>query len=365
MFYQKLRSGWRRFKNNVVYRFASILFSQNKLVLFSSFINDEYENINSLAQVLSRKNIPFIKIAQKQLTIHPYRTLIALARAKVLVIDAASPAAYVRLHKNTCLIHCWHAGGAYKKVAFDAKRKNCDDSNEEKRIRRIHRGISWFICTSKATAEIYSKAFRLPLERMLIFGSPRLDTIIQCAATPSPATYTVLYAPTYRTKNKNIRYIPKLPDGNALRGKIISQLGENVKLAFRGHPTAPIPDELRGWENWSHIPQHEALCRASVLITDYSSVFFDFLPFNRPIVFYVPDLNEYINYERGLYFSPYDLFSKTTCTNEQNLINILIQCRNMKVDYSDIWGKYMSACDGRASERISDFIQNIMKGSIQ
>lgn len=365
MFFQKLRSRWRRLKKNIIYRLASILFSQDKLILFYSSQDDKFCNISALAEVLSKNKIQFIKLAQQQFITHPYRALTYLARAKVLVIDAASPAAYIKLNKNTCLIHCWHAGGAYKKVAFDAKRKHYDKSSEEKRIARIHSGISWFVCTSKATAEIYAKAFRLPLERMLVFGSPRLDASLQCTSFPVPSTYTILYAPTYRTKDKRTRCIPIPPDGETLRTALISRLGENVQLVFRGHPTTPLPEDLRGWTDWSHIPQHEALCRASVLITDYSSIFFDFLPFKRPIIFYVPDFNRYINSERELYFSPYDIFPETTCSNEQALIELLEQYRYKEVDYSEIWDKYMSACDGKASERLCCFIQNIMRRNAQ
>ena len=365
MFFQELRSRWRRLKKNIIYRLASILFSQDKLILFSSSQDDKFCNISVLAKVLCKNKVPFIKLTQQQFITYPYRALTYLARAKVLVIDAASPAAYVKLHKNTCLIHCWHAGGAYKKVAFDAKRKYYDQSSEEKRIARIHSGISWFVCTSKATAEIYAKAFRLPLERMLVFGSPRLDACLQCTTFPAPSIYTVLYAPTYRTNDKKTRCTPVPPDGEALRTALISRLGENVQLVFRVHPTTPPPEDLRGWTDWSHIPQHEALCRASVLITDYSSIFFDFLPFKRPIIFYVPDFNRYIDYERELYFSPYDIFPETTCSNEQALIELLEQYRYKETDYSEIWEKYMSACDGKASERLCSFIQNIMRRNAQ
>lgn len=362
---KKLRFCWREGKENIVYRLTATLLAQDRLVLLSSSPDDKFSNITMLSEKLRERAMPFICLTQEQLQAHPLRTLVSLARARVLVIDAASPAARVELHRDTCLIHCWHAGGAYKKVAFDAKRKNYDEASEEKRIRRIHRGISWFVCTSEETARVYAKAFRLPLERMLVFGSPRLDASLREASFPAPSTYTILYAPTYRTHGKNVRHLPLLPDAEALRATLVSQLGENVRLAFRGHPTAPVPEYLGGWEDWSNIPQHEALRRASVLITDYSSIFFDFLPFNRPILFYVPDFNDYQCHERELYFSPYDAFPETTCSDERALMRMLVQCRHMKVDYGEIWQKHMSACDGKASERLCAFIQKIMKRNMQ
>lgn len=361
--YRKILPIFRIFKDNFVYRIATLLLTQNKLVLISSSSDDKFGNITALARALRECSMPFVWLTCEQLKNNTFKYIITLAQAQVLVIDAASPAARIKLNHNTCLIHCWHACGAYKKIGFDAKRKIYNNDSEEKRIRRIHRGISWFVCTSEETAKIYANAFRLPFERMLIFGSPRLDTIIQQKDKVSvPKIYTILYAPTYRTYGKNIRYLPPLPDAKVLREELIAKLGENVHLVFRGHPTTPSPVKLNGWEDWSNIPQSEALYRASVLITDYSSIFFDFLIFNRPIIFYIYDIDTYIKNERNLYFLPYKEFKETVCIDKNNLINVIIKCRNLKINYIKIWNKYMSACDGNSSNRLSLFIKQNMKG---
>ena len=355
----------RNARNFAVYWMAASLLPKKNIILFSSSKRDQFGNISSLECYFHKKNIKFKRIFKEQLKSEPFYFLISLAQARVLVIDASSPAARFGLHHKTCLIHCWHAGGAYKKIAFDAKRKNCRDVDEEIRIKRIHRCISYFVCSSSETARIYAKAFRLKLCQMLVFGLPRLDTCIQNSIYESPFNYTILFAPTYRTQEKNCRYLPPMPDAAFLRSALRRQIGEDVRLAFRGHPTAPVPANLTGWENWSDISQLEALNRASVLITDYSSIIFDFLPFNRPIVFYVPDIDKYQCCERELYFSPYDIFPKTTCADLHNLIRILADCRYMKVDYKEFWQKHMSACDGKSTQRLCTFIQEIMKEKTQ
>lgn len=350
---------------NIFYRLVSAIIPQNQLVLLTSSPEDKFGNITALAKKLKEMAIPFYQLDRKQFQKHPLRALVTLARAHVFVIDAASPVSRLKLHRNTRLLQCWHACGAYKKIAFDAKRKNYNDANEEIRIQRIHGRTSWFVCTSQETARTYSKAFRLPLDRMLVFGSPRLDAYIQDSLCPAPAVYTLLYAPTYRTRDDSTRYIPPPPDAEALRAGLTARLGETVRLAFRGHPTAPVLPAFDDWEDWSNLSQQEALRRASVLITDYSSIFFDFLPYRRPIVFYVPDFDEYQRQERELYFSPYDAFPETTCSDERTLLNVLTQCRHMKTGYEAIWQKHMSACDGKSSERLCTFIKKIMKRDMQ
>ncbi len=356
-----LCSAWRRIRDNIVYQAAALFLPQDGLALFASSKGDKFSNITALTEKLDSLSMPFVLMAQNDFQTRPFRSLVVLARARVVVLDAASPFARIRPSQNTVLIHCWHACGAYKKVAFDAKRKDFDEKSEEKRIQRIHRGISWFVCTSEETARIYAGAFRLPLERMLVFGSPRMDAVLQAAHSPEPSEYTVLFAPTYRTFGQKTRYLPPMPDDRALRQVLESELGEKVRLAFRSHPSLSVSNIPEGWEDWSALPQEEALRRTSVLVTDYSSIFFDFLPFKRPIVFYVPDYEVYQRHERELYFSPYDAFPKTTCSDEGTLSEILVQCRHEKAGYGEVWQKHMSACDGRASERLCHFIQQIMK----
>lgn len=361
VFPKKLYAFLRRIGQKIVYQSSARVLSQDKLVLFSSSPKDKFGNITALATKLREKRIPFLWLTREELILHPFRAFITFAKARVLVVDAAPPSAYVKLSRNSTLIYCWHACGAYKKVGFDAKRRDRSDASEERRIQRIHGKIDYFVCSSEEVDRILAKAFRLPQEKMLVFGSPRLDTVIREADFPTPPTYTVLYAPTYRT-HAGKRHLPTVPEANILRKSLRSRLGEDVRLVFRGHPTAPVPDDLRGWEDWSNLPQQEALRKASVLITDYSSIFFDYLPFNRPIIFYVPDFEDYQIHERGLYFSPYDLFPETTCADEDGLLRLLENYHCMAVDYKPIWQKYMSACDGNATERLCAFIQKHMSG---
>lgn len=344
------------------YKFMCYIFLQKNIVLYTSSNKDSFSNISSIASEFDSKNIKYTILTCDDKKNNKFLFLRTLATARVLVIDADSPAAKIELHRNTYLIQCWHAGGAYKKIGFDAKRKGISPELEERRLTRIHRCISYFICTSHETAKVYSRAFRLDRKNMLIFGMPRLDSIIQKMPFAAPEEVTILYAPTFRTKN-NIRKIPSPPDILEFRSQLESVFNSSIRFAFRGHPTAPGLMELQGWEDWSALPQSEALQQTSILITDYSSIFFDYLPFRRPIIFYVPDIERYQNEEQGLYFSPYDLFPKTTCATEKELINILMNCKSLDIDYESVWRKYMKACDGHATKRLCSFIEHLMERS--
>ena len=186
----------------VVYIFYSLLYKQNKIVLYSSLEGDGFGNIDALSLKLQEWDVDFIRLSRKDRINRFIYFFKIIAKAKVLVIDASSPASQIKINSKTCLIHCWHACGAYKKIAFDAKRKYISEIKEEKRIKRIHRCISYFVCTSEYTSQIYANAFRLPYNKMLIMGSPRLDKCIQKRKKDTPKYFTIVYAPTYRTYKK-------------------------------------------------------------------------------------------------------------------------------------------------------------------
>ncbi len=352
---KSLRRRVKAFARNFFYRIVSRIVRQDRLILYTSSKNDLYRNISSLAAELTRRGVPFSLLSYEELLIHTYPCLALLARAKVLVIDSSSPAAFVRLSDKTCLINCWHACGAYKKIAFDAKRKGFDDAAEEKRISRIHRSLSYFICSSEHTAEVYALAFRLRPEQMKVLGTPRTDSLIErgraLADSDSPPV-TVLYAPTFRTKDGR-RCMPDVPDVRGLAGALGNR---SVRFAIRCHPSLLGRFEAPGWENWSSLPQSRALEQTAVLITDYSSIFFDFLVFERPFLFYVPDIEAYQAEERELYFSPEEVFPETTCRNFSSLCDCLARFYGKRVSYRDFWATHMGACDGLSTERVCNFI---------
>ena len=359
---KRIASLSKRIVGKFAYRICSFITRQDKLLLYSASPNDSFGNIEALARWFEAHGVEYIKTSQAEMIQSPIRFFSQLAKARILIIDAGSPAARVKLTPRTILIHCWHAGGAYKKIGFDAKRKGFDERKEETRIKRIHRNIAYMVCTSRHTAEIYAKAFHLQKEQMLTFGLPCLDGCLKQESPPTPSPQTILYAPTYRTNARGQRNLPQVLNMPLLRARL-AVTGENLRFAFRGHPTLSS-SQIEGWEDWSAIPQDEALQKTTVLITDYSSVFFDFLPYRRPIVFYVPDMEDYQIHERELYFSPYDEFPDTTCGDMESLVRIIRTCKDESVDYSRFWNTYMDACDGSSTERLCSFVLEKLKGSM-
>jgi CDP-glycerol glycerophosphotransferase (TagB/SpsB family) len=101
---------------------------------------------------------------------------------------------------------------------------------------------------------------------------------------------------------------------------------------------------------------------SDILITDYSSVWFEYLLIDRPIIFFAPDYSEYME-KRGMYLD-YNLVPGVIIKDEKNS-NILKQVlrNHTYMDKSYELGRckfkeeYMNGCDGKATERLLEGIR--------
>lgn len=139
-----------------------------------------------------------------------------------------------------------------------------------------------------------------------------------------------------------------------------SQLGQEWCFIFKVHPT--LIDKIsieNGWIDISKYSYDESILLSDALITDYSSILFDFSITENPIFLYLPDINEYTTTERMLYVKPENLVSeKNVAYNHTELISIILN-NNQNSNY--IFKNYMSSCDGNSSLRIVDFIEQVYR----
>ena len=163
----------------------------------------------------------------------------------------------------------------------------------------------------------------------------------------------VLYAPTWRggANHQHFDTTRLVADLEAL-----SQL--DCVVLFQGHhlSVSLLPDDLPVRVVEEDVNTNELLAVVDVLITDYSSILFDFLPTGRPVITYTYDLDEY-KAERGLYFSPRDIGLRQVESSEalvQAVRESLADPESHAASPSLV-EEFCGLEDGRASERVKNF----------
>ncbi|MGI9155260.1 MAG: CDP-glycerol glycerophosphotransferase family protein [Marmoricola sp.] len=243
----------------------------------------------------------------------PYRTqawVDALADAHGYVANAAAPT-WFRKADGQFHLQTWH-GTPLKKIGED---RGPGDFNTWRHRRHIAgQSASWdaMISPSPYCTEIFRSAFRYD-GPMLEIGYPRNDVLV-CAEGPQLRARTrhrlgltdhdrvLLYAPTWREYLGVHEAKPLFLDPVQL----LAELPDAVVLV-RGHYNATrqpdvFPDRPRIIDVTRYPDVAELYLAADWLVTDYSSVMFDFALTDKPMVLLTPDLDRYRDVERGFYF---------------------------------------------------------------
>lgn len=263
---------------------------------------------------------------------------------------------------NQIYLQTWHGGFALKKVEMDAEDKLSSwYLSNAKEDGRVTDGI---IVDCKESEDIFSHAFWLNEKcEMLRIGNPRADILIneknntnirnQVRETLgiNNDVFFVLYAPTFRKNTTIENYISSF-DGIL---KAFEHSFGKTTIAYRLHPNAIKYMELVDWGNSCSINAteypdvQELIISADCLITDYSSIAYDFILLRKPVFLCVKDLEEYIE-ERGVYDTffqqPFSL-NKTEKELETEIHNYSFVKTKKRIE--DFYKKYPTYNNGTAS----------------
>jgi CDP-ribitol ribitolphosphotransferase len=234
----------------------------------------------------------------------------AIARADVILIDGSRiRVVYVlRLDPDVRFIQLWHGSGSFKAVHYS--RLGLPNGPDPWSVR--HRNYTHVIVLSDEDVPFHAEAFGIPEERVIPTGIPRMDRFfdertraagLAAARAAYPETegrMTILFAPTYRDAPapRNGQYPLELLDYEALHALAVEK---DAVVIIRMHPFARtdlrIPERLRdrlvdGFR--SSIDVNDLLFAVDLLITDYSSIVFEYSTLGRPMLFFAYDLEEYI-----------------------------------------------------------------------
>ncbi|WP_375488749.1 CDP-glycerol glycerophosphotransferase family protein [uncultured Jatrophihabitans sp.] len=225
-------------------------------------------------------------------------------------------------------LQTWH-GTPLKRIGLDVVattetamngKAEIDDRYREEAVK-----ISRFLSSAPFTTEAFATAFGLPAEGertpFVETGQPRNDVLVNAGASQvaaartklriEPGTKVILYAPTWRDDQHDSRsgYVYTQPLDIA---RLHKTLGDGWLLLFRAHYLVTNTIDFAGHGDFvrdvSGVDDINDLCLASdVLITDYSSIYFDYALLDRPMLFFMYDLARYASALRGFYLPVEDV----------------------------------------------------------
>ena len=223
--------------------------------------------------------------------------------------------AAVRFKKEVECIQLWHAAGAIKTFGLEDKNIHKRSKGALKRFKKVYAQFDHVVVGSEKMKRIFMRAFGLSPENFLYTGIPRTDLffnenkkkdVIEQIYYKYPALVNkkvILYAPTFR--DGQIETFEMKLDIKQMYEALHDEYALIVKL----HPAikkstgmSQYPDFVVDCSEDDDV--NELLLITDILITDYSSIPFEFSILNRPMIFYPYDLENY-QATRG-FWEPYN-----------------------------------------------------------
>ena len=291
-----------------------------------------------------------------------------LRTAKVWIADYRMAFRYKR--KNQFYLQTWH-GFALKRIEKDAQ-NNLSKGYVNSAI-RDSKHIDIIVSCSKFMTEIYKKSFWYD-GKILEFGAPRNDIILKndVEAKNKVINYfgikgqngIVLYAPTFRVDRSLKSYSL---DFEKLKAACEQRFGREFVILVRLHPNISNMnldidfDRSNIFNATLYQDMQELLCAADIVISDYSSLMFDFALSKKPCFMFATDIDEY-KQDRNFYFDLEELPFSIAESNERLRENIL----NFENDrYVKLVEKFFKSVgmvfEGQASKKCAELILEIIK----
>ncbi|MEI2717887.1 MAG: glycosyltransferase [Candidatus Nanopelagicales bacterium] len=295
-----------------------------------------------------------------------------LATAGYLVNNATFPPPFSK-RPGQVYINTWH-GTPLKKMGYGMP----NGATGTRNIIRNFLAADYLVSSGPfMTEQMYAIDYRLRnifRGRVVEAGQPRTDRQLAVGAgeaaiaaladtgLPVRGKKVMLYAPTWKGESF---YRPS--DTSAEVAEVVrslrSGLGPDWVVLAKVHQVvydaARESGNLAGVLVDNDIPTNLVLAAADALVTDYSSIFFDYLSLDRPILFYLPDLADYSE-SRGLYEPPQRLPGRKAVT----LDDLTRLCTDLAADLPDDsialrreWrATYAPLDDGGATRRLIDVV---------
>ncbi|MFF3481671.1 CDP-glycerol glycerophosphotransferase family protein [Streptomyces sp. NPDC002701] len=359
---RKLTSGETKIR--IYHEVFSRLPVRKGLVVFESHLGRQYsDSPKALYEEMRRQDLDFEAVwsytGSGPAGFPPDATLVrrwslpylkALARAEFWVDNQSYPLKLTKRPETTYL-QTWH-GSALKRMGFDEPEWKLRPRPAQAEQQRVLDRFDRFLIRSEHDVRTLARAFRLKERTLLRVGYPRNDALVRArkreeetglrergplaAELGIPDDRTVLlYAPTFRHQGGKQRRF-ELPFDVE---RFADEFGDRYVLLVRSHYLnhVVLPPSVRGrvLDVSAHHDVTPLLALADGLITDYSSVMFDYALLGRPMFFFAYDYEEYVHEGRGTYFDLLERAPGPVVRTEEELYAALASLDEQAVKYAE------------------------------
>ena len=369
------------FSRNIFPFFIKILPIQKNLIVFSSFGGRNYSgNPRVISERIHEKNLNYriIWLIKKEAVItdlpdyikridtDSFLATFYLYTAKYWIDDSRKTIKYVK-RKKQLYFQTWH-GTPLKKIEFDAKDKL--PKRYLAYAKKDSESITYLLSGNRYSSEKYVSAFNIDPSKILEVGTPRNDKLASSkekVPNLKKKRINILFAPTFRNniKDNGITQLEWIGVDN-LR-KFFKEQRQELNFMTKFHPNVhrKLATDSKSIEYMKKrqitlindgIPLEMLFEEVDVLITDYSSIFFDFALTKKPIILFNYDEKEY-SLERGFYIQLSEL-PILSVQNSYDLVDIFKKQREKLLESSqellDYIGNYET---GASTEKVIELIE--------
>jgi CDP-glycerol glycerophosphotransferase len=266
----------------------------------------KFDIVWAFNDVLSKEHIQGVR----KVKVMTLKYFYELCTSRVIITNFRTTDVFKK-RKNQYYIQTWHSSLRLKQIEKDAEYSLPE--NYVKMAQEDSKKCDLLLSGCGYSTDIFKRAFWYNGE-IFEHGTPRNDllarvdeqyiTNIKNKINIPKDVKLVLYAPTFR-KNNDLE-VYKF-DYKKVLNSLKSRFGGDWRFCVKLHPHLISKSEMLDYDNdvlnlTKYDDVQELLAISDVLISDYSSLMFDFGLTKRPCFLYVPDLEEYINQDRKLYF---------------------------------------------------------------
>lgn len=282
------------------------------------------------------------------------------------------------------IFNLWH-GIPLKKIEFDITTGPLAKKYQQRKLKLrlfkpwLYRKPDFVLSTSPEVSRLFASAFRVKEEQCPALGYPRTDPFFwpederwqhlkneaekeayELCRSFASYRHVLLYMPTWRDDRSDFLQVA-FPDLEKLNTVLQEQ---NALLLIKLHPNDASMRLFKDTNHikslWAKMDLYPILPFTSALITDYSSIYFDYMLLKKPILFYAFDLENYVKL-RSLYFDYEQVTPGVIVKRFDDLLKLLSDLDSLALskNFDTLLKRFWQYQNGHSSQRIVEFVKKL------